>query len=423
MPLSKQIREFFYSLSATDKYSDFDSRKSFNRINKPDVETSLLGASHANDSSSSISRSIVPTESMEGVHEVRLAWRHVKKWLHKYSADLNNSLLAPCTEADINELEKDLGCHFPKCVVEFFRMTDGQSTFNDNGCCGLFYGLRLLPIDEIAVVAESWKSVYESIRQQKTDTPVLPDHPRMEADLGTSAGFKHQTRPAKHAFALPEQHCVPPNTILPMYAHALWIPLISDGAGNFIGVDLSPDSAAETAAPEGKSGQVILFGRDFDTKYKIADTFGDFLLLFANDLESGNWDLRSSSDDEDMVSGVDADLVFVDHETRKEIPYLHVLRSRVIEHWLASLSQETLELKQTQDLLCILEEQNSVKIPAFKNETDRFINENLCDIDAMKSELDTLQNPLLSEGSSAAGQPAEMITDSAQSKGEESQSA
>ncbi|OBA24430.1 cell wall assembly and cell proliferation coordinating protein, partial [Metschnikowia bicuspidata var. bicuspidata NRRL YB-4993] len=344
MTLSLQMKEFFYCLSATDKYSDFDSRKSFNRVNQPEIETSLLGATHANDSTSSLSKAANLASSEEGVHEVRLAWRHIKKWLHKHSEDMNNSLLAPCTEADINELQKDLDCEFPACLKEFLRLTDGQSQFNENGCCGLFYGLRLLSIDEIAVMTESWRKVHESILQN-TEFSGLQKYAVNSSfadnNLGTSAGFKMRPSEMKvNQNEFPEQYSVPPHTVHSIYAHSQWIPLINDETGNFIGIDLSPGASDSSAIPAAKWGQVILFGRDFDIKYKIADTFGDFLLIFANDLEKGNWDLRSSSDNEDMVSGVDAELVFVDHETKKELPYLNVLKDRATTLWISSLSAE-----------------------------------------------------------------------------------
>lgn len=415
MAFTKQIKEFLYSLSATDKYSDFDSRKSFNRVNKPDVQTSLLGASNANDSSASLTKVLSVTEN-EGIHETRLAWRHIKKWLHSHLEDLNNSLLAPCTHADMHELEKDLECELPACVSEFFRLTDGQNVYNDNGACGLFYGLRLLPIDEVAVMTESWRKVHRSIlalgrgpsrergagRLPSQAGPpgqqgdyhhgqVDPGHPGHQQgqmhpagggdfDLSVAAGFEHRPRhPAKARF--PEQNCVPPHTILPIYAHCMWIPIVTDGAGNYIAIDLSPGTPEARDLRQAKAGQVILFGRDFDTKFRIADTFGDFLLGFANDLEKGNWELRSSSDTEDMISGVDTELVYVDHATRKEEPYLDVLKDRAIEAWVRSMDAATAEAAETKALLAQLAERHSYRVPSWANNTDSVITDHLNKID------------------------------------------
>lgn len=376
MPFSQLLKEFFYSLSASDKYLDFDLRKSFNRVNKPGAETSLLGA-HQNSSAVSLTN---PPVAAAGVHEVRLAWRHIKKWLHRYSADLNASLLAPCTEADLSELQKDLGCTLPQCVLEFFLMTDGQNSFNDNGCGGLFFGLRLMPIDEIAVMVESWRNIHQKLLRDNDVAPLAEPEALLIHNHSSSdsvSGFRRskETLAAKKRF--PKQYSVPPHAILPIYAHSMWIPILTDGAGNCVAVDLS-------SADEATCGQVILFGRDFDIKFKVADNFGDFLLIFANDLEMGNWDLQSSSDTEDMVSGVDTELVYVDHETRKETAYLDVLRQRSVDKWLASLSDDEKLLPENQNLIVLLRDYGSYHVPSLpERATDSMITDNLQGIDAL----------------------------------------
>ncbi len=78
------------------------------------------------------------------------------------------------------------------------------------------------------------------------------------------------------------QDCVPPNTVQKAYAHVAWIPLVRDWGGNNLAVDLAP-------GPAGTWGQIILFGRDYDTKYVVARSWGQFLALFADDLNSGKW--------------------------------------------------------------------------------------------------------------------------------------
>ena len=40
--------------------------------------------------------------------------------------------------------------------------------------------------------------------------------------------------------------------------------------------------------PAGQVGQIILFGRDFDTKLVIASSLQEFLFGFVTDLEQGN---------------------------------------------------------------------------------------------------------------------------------------
>lgn len=388
MTFSRQLKEFFYSLSATDKYSDFDSRKSFNRVNKPSAQTSLL-YSHQNNSSSVSLTSPLANQSTEGVHETRLAWRHIKKWLHKHSQDLNATLLSPCTESDLREFQKDLGITLPTCVAEFFTLTDGQSTFNENGSGGLIYGLRLMSINDIAALTESWRKVHQSLLEAQKLPELAAPIPSRASEISTLAedeptNLNTHRKTAKREF--PDQFSVPPGSILPVYAHSMWIPLITDEVGNCIAIDLS---VSENSHPEQVWGQVIIFGRDFDTKFKIADNFGDFLLIFANDLEKGNWELSSSSDGEDMMCGSDTELVYVDHETRKELPYLDVLKQRATDKWIQTLSEEEKSLEANTKLIELLTKKFALQIPEFtETATDTLINDNLRNIDVFNTPVD-----------------------------------
>jgi len=53
------------------------------------------------------------------------------------------------------------------------------------------------------------------------------------------------------------------------YFHLKWLPIFSDGGGNFIGIDLDPDT-------NGKKNQVIVFGRDEEDMYVLADDLSGF---------------------------------------------------------------------------------------------------------------------------------------------------
>lgn len=60
------------------------------------------------------------------------------------------------------------------------------------------------------------------------------------------------------------------NKTLGIYANPYWIPFISTVGGNFIGIDYAPGK-------EGKSGQIIAFGRDTDTIKFIAYNLYEYL--------------------------------------------------------------------------------------------------------------------------------------------------
>ncbi|ODV60296.1 cell wall assembly and cell proliferation coordinating protein [Ascoidea rubescens DSM 1968] len=123
------------------------------------------------------------------------------------------------------------------------------------------------------------------------------------------------------------QGSIPPQSTQPVYCHRDWVPLISDNCGNQIAVDLSP-------GPKGKWGQVIIFGRDFDIKFVIAPTWGDFLLTFAKDLENKNYIITHPDNNliDDIYSG-EGDLLYYDNTLKMQKNYLYVLRDRALDDW------------------------------------------------------------------------------------------
>ncbi|KAG9095546.1 Cell wall assembly regulator [Ceratobasidium sp. UAMH 11750] len=79
---------------------------------------------------------------------------------------------------------------------------------------------------------------------------------------------------------------IPPGWIRKAYSCRGWLPLVTDKAGNYLGVDLAP-------AEQGSFGQVIVFGRDFDTKVVMfrgegEDGWTNWLASFVEELESGD---------------------------------------------------------------------------------------------------------------------------------------
>src|SRR5690606_12007574 len=56
----------------------------------------------------------------------------------------------------------------------------------------------------------------------------------------------------------------PKNAIQKKYFHYKWLPIFSDYGGNYIGIDLDPDT-------KGTKGQVINFGRDEEDMFVLAD--------------------------------------------------------------------------------------------------------------------------------------------------------
>lgn len=208
---------------------------------------------------------------------MRHTWNRIRKWCRKNYPEISDTLNWPCTEEALDELEMTIGYALPTCVRESYLNYDGQELESNQSCQdGLFFGAALLSLDQIAEEWKFWRSVDED--------PETAANPQVRNLMAS----------CPHKWIRAEYSC------------RGWIPLITDHAGNYIGVDLSPHPAGG-----GAPGQVIIFGRDFDTKVVCwkgegAGGWGRFLQTFADELEAGEfWTLEEpsvgSDDEEDMI--------------------------------------------------------------------------------------------------------------------------
>lgn len=344
----------------------------------------------------------------EGVSETVLAWRHIELWTNKHHSDLAETLSPPVTRNDISKAEQDLNIEFPPSVVASLRIHDGQDfsgSYKDYS--GLFFTLQLMSLDKIVEMTMNWRKVSDKINdkmlQRKLNNDILMNlkspelthetefhnnlsknkethksrgngpsyqaldttnhevNPNLEHDLKIATlKYDVSSKAANLSVArsnLQNQASVPPNTVHDVYAHRDWIPMITDNAGNHIAIDLSP-------AVNGKYGQVILFGRDFDIKYVVANTWGDFLLNFAKDLETGNYIIRSDELVDDIMAS-DGELLFYDKRNRIERNYFDVLKERVVAKYEArkNHSQRTRQRAPT-----IITNHNIIKSAATHND-------------------------------------------------------
>jgi cell wall assembly regulator SMI1 len=154
----------------------------------------------------------------------------------------------PTTDADLDAFEKLVGLELPQSYRQLYRWHDGE---NDDRW-GHIYGLPLLPLKGAAFQWKSWATVL--------------------ADFG---GDRYEIPGGSW----------PADAVDPAYINPRWIPLTHDGSGNHIGLDFDP-------WPNGRVGQVIIFGRDEDVKAVLAESLGRFLGWIADLLESGNFRLE-----------------------------------------------------------------------------------------------------------------------------------
>lgn len=71
----------------------------------------------------------------------------------------------------------------------------------------------------------------------------------------------------------------PTKSILLKYFHYKWLPVFTDGGGNYLGIDLAPDV-------QGKKGQIIIFGRDEALMPVLAENLSSFFDLCLLEIEN-----------------------------------------------------------------------------------------------------------------------------------------
>ncbi|GLB35451.1 putative SMI1 / KNR4 family protein [Lyophyllum shimeji] len=183
-------------------------------------------------------------------------WNRLRTWLDREYPELGDTLNYGILPQDLAEIEMQFGFALPPAVRESYLCVDGQEAESAAGCSeGLFFGLKLLPLEDVLQEWRFWR----------------------EVDDDPTTGANSQLREVMQS--------IPPGWVRKEYSQRGWIPLIADKVGNYVGVDLNPDEA-------GSVGQVIVFGRDFDSKVVLWRGDGPagwakWLASFVEELESG----------------------------------------------------------------------------------------------------------------------------------------
>ena len=212
-------------------------------------------------------------------------WSRIRTWLANEYPELGDTLNYGILPEALAEIELNLGMQLPRAVRESYLVVDGQEAESSAGCSeGLFFGLTFLPLETVLEEWRFWR----------------------EVDDDPATGANPQLREAMQS--------VPERWIRREYSCRGWIPLVTDKAGNYIGVDLSPPprpvNPDGSPGPGGSPGQVIIFGRDFDTKIVLWRGDGEsgwarWLANFVEELESGEgFEVRGADNDRD---GTDSD--------------------------------------------------------------------------------------------------------------------
>lgn len=181
-------------------------------------------------------------------------WNSIKASLSEKNCLDEMQLLPGACETELVELEAQLGIVLPDLLKKMLMIHNGQDGF------GLLFGNQMLSAAGIRRQWQVWREV--------------------EADGMNEDGAEFM-------------ESIPRGVVRPMYANACWIPLTHDGGGNHMGLDFDPDAG-------GVEGQMIAFGADEDTKYRLAGTFDEFAEKALEWIQQSCWDgecLQSAADD------------------------------------------------------------------------------------------------------------------------------
>lgn len=371
-PFSAALRSFWHTMTSNDRHSSFDSPQRTGRhvplhnsrdgiltgvatasdsradISSPYSDEGGRGSPTRNGHQSPIARGYSPgmrSQSAQGgdgfevqspgdvpmqpfqnglppAPPVRYSWQRIDSWAEENYPELWDQLGEGATVNDLNDLEHQLDCSLPQDVRESLMVHDGQE--RGGRPTGIIFGSMLMDCEEIAQEWETWRRVNEQyLLETTTAKPTTPS--KAFGGSGEASSSKQPPpppRPSSSSSAgdgewrqtlLARQGSVPPNSVQKAYAHAGWIPLVRDWGGNNLAVDLAP-------GPNGRWGQIILFGRDYDTKYVVARSWGAFLALVADDLNSGKWFVEEDSGELKLREFRDA---------RVEPAYFNILRWRM----------------------------------------------------------------------------------------------
>lgn len=211
----------------------------------------------------------------------------------------------PATVQEIEEVEQKMGITFPDDVKALYLIHNGEK---DDGP-GLFFGLPFLSLEDMLAEWQSNSKLFddEEIEQIKS-------------------------------------YSVPEGWIKEQYINRNWIPISHDHGGNYLGIDLDPDS-------KGICGQVFNFGRDEEVKYVIAHNVTDLLTFISQTLKNGCYTIE----EEELNSwsyGDKEDAHFFDELKDLKLPLFHAESTNQkqiqVDEWFNQLSDDWKQIVQNQ---------------------------------------------------------------------------
>ncbi|HEY1067083.1 MAG TPA: SMI1/KNR4 family protein [Pirellulales bacterium] len=170
---------------------------------------------------------------------MQAVWSRIEAWFQAHAPEALAEFRPPATNRHINHLEDATDLRLPAEMEQSYKIHDGS------------WALRMFPggnLMTIQAIEETWSQWAEL------------------ADNGAFAGVVSS----------------PDGPIQPVHWSTRWLPLTVNGTGDCYCVDLDP-------APGGSPGQIIWFSHETGPLGVVANSFGEWLTQYADDLEAGRY--------------------------------------------------------------------------------------------------------------------------------------
>lgn len=266
--------------------------------------------------------------SSNGYPALRSTFAKLELFLADHSPSLLDSLLPPLlltSPALLSLVDAIHPYRLPRAVLDSYAIHNGQDIFafgtNSSGGSGLFFGLDWMSIESVESEYLIWRKFEKaggmngmedhfsttSFENEYARTTSAQPHPQNPDDEDSQAAERGED--GRGGIGMDGMKSFPVGWVRRKYSHPGWLPLLTDRAGNYIGVDLDPppplSTASSASSPQsstsksvqtsfGQPGQVIAFGREVDEKVVLfpgdsAGGWGRFLAAFVEDLERGEF--------------------------------------------------------------------------------------------------------------------------------------
>ncbi|WP_160714365.1 SMI1/KNR4 family protein [Chitinophaga solisilvae] len=172
-------------------------------------------------------------------------WTRWENWMKQYAPKLLTILNSGVSQEVLESLEKLIGKAMPDDFKAFYVVHNGQQRVRT----GLVDADQLLPVEDIIEKWHYWQDLLDAGTFQYNGEPIAS-----EPDTG----------------------------IRNNWWNPLWIPITSDGFGNYHCIDLDP-------APEGTYGQIITLWHDDGHREIIAPSFREWIAQYLDAVERGDY--------------------------------------------------------------------------------------------------------------------------------------